>query len=402
MTQSPSERSARLRVEFEGLEYHASDRVQSARYAMEGSSAEGWRITRNGSDHLLLGPGYRLLRTDRCGVCSTDLDRRFLPFPLPQIIGHELIALDADSRRHVIEINASHRARGLDTDCPFCAAGLATHCPDRRVLGIHDLPGGFGPWVLAPENAAIRIPHSLPDDVAVLVEPFAAALHAAESIDPGPEESVAVLGPRRLGLLVVAALAARRRRDRAGFRLLALTRHESLGRLALRFGADEAVRPPAGDAGPGPLADIVIDTTGSPAGLECAIGLARREVHLKSTHGQAAAGLARTTELVVDEIAMQAWPEEEADAKALLGGAARERGDPGSRPSLPRPGSRRACPAASICTWGATPRLCWANWKRRPDACPGRTSRFSKTKRASTARCAPGSPKKFPSCARAA
>jgi D-arabinose 1-dehydrogenase-like Zn-dependent alcohol dehydrogenase len=150
MTQSPSERSARLRVEFEGLEYHASDRVQSARYAMEGSSAEGWRITRNGSDHLLLGPGYRLLRTDRCGVCSTDLDRRFLPFPLPQIIGHELIALDADSRRHVIEINASHRARGLDTDCPFCAAGLATHCPDRRVLGIHDLPGGFGPWVLAP------------------------------------------------------------------------------------------------------------------------------------------------------------------------------------------------------------------------------------------------------------
>ena len=322
------ERSRQLRVEFEGLEYHEDDRVQAATYSMEGSSAEGWCVTRNGSKHLELGPGYRLLRTDRCGICSTDLDRRFLPFPLPQIIGHELIALDAEDQRYVVEINASHRARGLDVECPFCDAGLVTHCPERRVLGIHDLPGGFGPWVLAAENAVVALPRSLPDDVAVLIEPFAAALHAAEWIDPEPGDTVAVLGPRRLGLLVVAALAARRRRDSSGFRILALSRHDDLGRLALSFGADDAAHPPGEGGGSGPIADIVVDTTGSPAGLEAALGLARREVHLKSTHGQPAAGLAHATELVVDEIALEAWPEDASALRALLANAPCRSGDP--------------------------------------------------------------------------
>lgn len=326
--QASAERSRHLRVEFEGLEYHEDDRVQAAAYTLEGSGAEGWCVTRNGAKHLELGPGYRLLRTDRCGICSTDLDRRFLPFPLPQIIGHELIALDAEDQRHVVEINASHQARGLAVECPFCDAGLDTHCPERRVLGIHDLPGGFGPWVLAAENAVFALPRSLPDDVAVLMEPFAAALHAAEWIDPQPGETVAVLGPRRLGLLVVAALAARRRRDAATFRILALSRHDDLSRIALSFGADHAAHPSGESGGPEPVADIVIDTTGSPAGLETALGLARREVHLKSTHGQPAAGLVHATELVVDEISLEAWPEDPGALRALLASAPCRAGDP--------------------------------------------------------------------------
>jgi threonine dehydrogenase-like Zn-dependent dehydrogenase len=199
------------------------------------------------------------------------------------------------------------------------------------VLGIHDLPGGFGPWVLAPERAAIPLPDSIASDVAVLVEPFAAALHAAESIAPGPGERVAVLGPRRLGLLVVAALAARRKRDDSHFQILALSRHPALGELALKFGADEAADPGRGGSEAGPSVDIVIDTTGSPAGLEKAIALARQEVHLKSTHGQAAAGLAHITELVVDEIGLQAWPDDEGEMKSLL---AQSTCRPGDRPRV--------------------------------------------------------------------
>ncbi len=321
------DRTTTQRVEFRGLEYHADDRIHPATYSMEGSSGGGWRIDRNGVEHLVLGAGYRLLRTDRCGVCSTDLDRRFLPFPLPQIIGHELIALDADGKRYVVEINASHAARGLEDGCAFCSAGLTTHCPDRRVLGIHDLPGGFGPWVLAPERAMIPVPHGLSDDVAVLVEPFAAALHAAEQVAPEPGARVAVLGPRRLGLLVVAALAARRKRDGSHYPILALSRRQALRDLALNFGADEALEPPSDPGRSGPLAEIVIDTTGSPLGLEASLGLARQEVHLKSTHGQPAGGLAHTTELVVDEISLQAWPDSETETASLLHRAPCRAGD---------------------------------------------------------------------------
>jgi D-arabinose 1-dehydrogenase-like Zn-dependent alcohol dehydrogenase len=31
------------------------------------------------------------LKNRYCGICTTDLKRHCLPFPLPQIIGHEIV-----------------------------------------------------------------------------------------------------------------------------------------------------------------------------------------------------------------------------------------------------------------------------------------------------------------------
>jgi threonine dehydrogenase-like Zn-dependent dehydrogenase len=316
-------------VEYTALEYHSNGSFHPAEYAFHGSTDAGWRVERSGQPHLSLGSGYRLLRTECCGVCSTDLDRHFLPFPLPQITGHELVARDAEGRRFVVEINASHAARGLrgdegeQSDCPFCNAGLATHCPDRIVLGIHDLPGGFGPYVLVPREAAIELPEELPTESAVLIEPFAAALNAVEMVSPGNGERVAVLGPRRLGMLIVAALAAHRRAHGLDYQILALARHDSLRQLALRVGADEA---PEFENAAAPIADVVFDTTANPEGLELAIRLAEREVHLKSTHGQPAVGLAHLTELVVDEISLARFPADEGAARDRLAGLDRSDG----------------------------------------------------------------------------
>jgi hypothetical protein len=47
---------------------------------------------------------------------------------------------------------------------------------------------------------------------------------------------------------------------------------------------------------------VVVETSGAPEGFETALGLARREVHLKSTSGRPAGGLRHATELVVDEL----------------------------------------------------------------------------------------------------
>lgn len=293
-------------VRFTAYEYRADTSFEEADYEFRGSEEDGWSILRNGDEHLTLGPGYRLLRTDRCGVCSTDLDRHFLPFPLPQVTGHELVALDDDGRRYVVEINASHAALGVEHDCPFCTLGLSTHCPERLVLGIHDLPGGFGPWILAPRNAVHEIPDEVSSESAVLVEPFAATLRAVHVSAPQPGERVAVLGPRRLGMLLVAALAAERRRRAIDFEIHALVRREELGELALRFGADGfRVVTPEEDAAD---MDVIFDTTGNPDALALAARLARREVHIKSTHGRPSAGLGQLTAMVVDELAIARLP----------------------------------------------------------------------------------------------
>ncbi|MBN1609760.1 MAG: alcohol dehydrogenase catalytic domain-containing protein [Polyangiaceae bacterium] len=306
-------------TEFRALEYCSDQTFAEALYGLDGSTEQGYCVTRNGRVHLELGPGYRLLRSLACGVCSTDLDRHCLPFPLPQVTGHELVACDENGVRYVVEINASHHARAVMTSCPYCSSGLERHCPERLVLGINDLPGGFGPWVLAPVGAAIPVPAAIPERAAVLVEPFAAALHAVTTLNPEPGERVAVLGPRRLGLLVVAALSGLRKRTSGDFRILAVARHRELLELASSFGADDGLL--VGGSGvslPLRSVDRVIDTTGTPEGLYLAIQLASREVHSKSTHGRPAAGMSHLTELVVDELGLAKFTSEAVPDGALV------------------------------------------------------------------------------------
>jgi threonine dehydrogenase-like Zn-dependent dehydrogenase len=288
-------------IAFTANEYRADGEVRPARYAFTGSEVDGWEIQRDGVGHVRLGPGYRLLRVSHCGVCATDLARRDLPFPLPQILGHEVVATDDGGRAVVVEINASHAARRIATDCAYCARGLASHCPERLVLGIHDLPGGFGEWCLAPVDAVIPLPAGIDAPSATFVEPFAAALHAVRVVTRVPRRRIAVLGPRRLGMLVVAALAAWRRRVGAQYEIVALARRAGLRDLARGLGADDARDPAA--LGPGE-SDVVVETTGSPDGLRVAATLARDEVHLKTTCGRPGFGLTHATAFVVDELTL--------------------------------------------------------------------------------------------------
>lgn len=289
-------------VSFTAPEYQPDGSIRPAAYRFEGSVNGGWRILRDGRVHLELGAGYRLLRTSHCGVCATDLARRRLPFPLPQVTGHEVVAIDPQARVPVVvEINASCRARHIPL-CPRCAQGLPTHCPGRRVLGIHDLPGGFGAWILAPVAAVRSLPEGLSPLAATLTEPFAAAWHAVETVAPHAGDRVLVFGAGRLGCLLVAALAAWRERAGRAFDIVAVARRRAARERARRLGADGAVDPEAAEP-----ADIVIEASGAPEGANRALALARRELHLKTTSGRPALGLADPTALVVEELAIARW-----------------------------------------------------------------------------------------------
>jgi threonine dehydrogenase-like Zn-dependent dehydrogenase len=309
---------------FTAPEYQADGTIRPARYVYTGSTGAGWEITREGRLHLRLGLGYRLLRTSHCGICATDLARRHLPFALPQITGHEVVAVDEDGAPVAVEINASHRRRDLAPAawCRRCREGLDTHCPERLVLGIHDLPGGFAPWILAPAAGVVPIPGGVSATTATLVEPFAAALHAVQAIAPRDGMRVAVLGPRRLGSLVIAALATRRQETGGRYEILAIPRRRELGRLAADLGADAVLL--AEEAARGhDIADVVVDTTGDAAALPLAVRLAKREVHVKSTSGRAALGLAHLTAMVVDEMTLCPWAADVVDARASAGGPVR-------------------------------------------------------------------------------
>jgi threonine dehydrogenase-like Zn-dependent dehydrogenase len=313
-------------VEFRAQEYRADTTFLEKPFRYEGDPASGWVIFREGQEILQLPAGYRLLRSLRCGVCATDLARHFLPFPLPQVTGHEVVAEDDAGRRVTAEINASHLATGspLAETCPFCRNGLPTHCPDRLTLGIDRLPGGFAPWILVPRNNVVEIPESFSLPVSVLIEPFAAALHAARRMRLAGASRVAVLGAGRLGLLIVAALRGARETQNASFSIEAIDPNPVRRRTASSMGAD--VLWPDADAvvraqGSRPCFDLVVESTGSRKGMETAVSLARREVHVKSTTGQETLGLRHLTELVVDEVSLGRFDPEAIDADSVKPGA---------------------------------------------------------------------------------
>jgi threonine dehydrogenase-like Zn-dependent dehydrogenase len=266
------------------------------------------------------------LKTLLCGICSTDLNRKYLPFPLPQILGHEIIAksLDInDTSYYVVEISDSCSAHKSQNSEIFCESNLTQHCPNRYVLGINMLLGGFSPYIIVPVNSAIKYNQEIiPEFSAVLVEPLAAAFNAIYTSRLEDDFSIAVIGPKKLGALIIAGLNAYRKRKNLRFKITAVIRREALREFCFKMGADFVVN--SKDENFEKIKffeksknsenfekfenftqksfDVVFDTSGSESGFKLALNLAKREVHLKSTSGQKMCGLNNLTAMVVDEI----------------------------------------------------------------------------------------------------
>jgi threonine dehydrogenase-like Zn-dependent dehydrogenase len=241
-------------------------------------------------------PGEALVRVSVAGVCNTDLELVRGYYPYTGVPGHEFVGTVEEAggapewigRRVAGEINAACGA------CPICRAGRRTHCEKRTVLGIVARNGAFATHLILPIQNLHAVPDALPDEVAVCAEPTAAALELQEQVPVAAADRVVVIGAGKLGHLVAQTLAV------TGCRLLVVGRSpRPLALLAAR-----GIATATAEATPPRRADIVVECTGHPDGLE----LARRAVRprgtivLKSTyHGKAQVDLAR---FVVDEITL--------------------------------------------------------------------------------------------------
>jgi threonine dehydrogenase-like Zn-dependent dehydrogenase len=236
--------------------------------------------------------GTALIRTALAGICATDLQivRGYMSFR--GVLGHEVVGTVAEGpdawrgRRVVSEINFACSA------CPACARGLARHCPARQVMGILGADGAMAEYVRVPVANLHAVPDGVADEAAVSTEPLAAACEILEQVPVSPATTAVVLGDGKLGLLVAQVLAT------AGARVLAVGKHPAkLARLAGRGIATAAL-----DRWDRTSADLVVDATGSPAGLAAAMAAARPRgtLVLKTTVAEAAA--LNLAPLVINEI----------------------------------------------------------------------------------------------------
>jgi len=211
------------------------------------------------------GEGEALIRVLMAGVCNTDLEilKGYMGFT--GILGHEFVGIVEEGpdefvgKRVAGEINCSCGV------CDYCLGGMSTHCPHRTVLGIQGRHGAFAEYTTLPVENLHVIPDAMRDDVAVFVEPTAAAFRILEQVELHEDERVIVQGDGKLGQLIAQVLWHRcRNLTVIGRQAWKRNLLEGLGINTVA--ADDAIEPGA---------DMVVEVTGSVAGLARAFELAR-------------------------------------------------------------------------------------------------------------------------------
>jgi threonine dehydrogenase-like Zn-dependent dehydrogenase len=216
-----------------------------------------------------------LIRVRLAGICATDLQifQGYMGFR--GVPGHELVGevcagpADLIGRRVVSEINfaCGH--------CATCGRGLERHCPARRVMGILNADGSFAEYVAVPVANLHTVPETVSDEEAVFTEPLAAACEILEQVYLQPTDEVLVLGDGKLGLLCAQVLHS------TGARVCVVGKHARKLHHLQPLGIHTALLPNWRSS----AADVVVEATGSAAGLQLAIAAVRPRgtLILKST-----------------------------------------------------------------------------------------------------------------------
>jgi len=260
-----------------------------------------------------------VVQVEHAGICGTDLSLFSGDYPvtLPHVCGHEFTGTvtsvndAADEiwlgKKITAEINNTCQTLAPQNLCKACSTGMSSHCLKRTVTGIINQDGAFAEEIIVPTANLHAIPKDLDPLVATLVEPMAAALQtfAMTPVEDFADKTVVVLGPGRLGILIVFAAHLK------GLNVIAVSRSEYKRQRAMKYGAigaliteeaEDVVKEKTGGLG----ADIVVDSTGNPDGFSAAMSLVRPRgiISAKTTCGLPATGF-DMTRLVVDEIQIQ-------------------------------------------------------------------------------------------------
>jgi L-iditol 2-dehydrogenase len=206
------------------------------------------------------GPGDVLVQVEVALTDGTDAKAFKRGHPLlleatPSPFGHEFCGVDVATGRRVVAANSAPCG-----ECAPCRRGEETLCENLRPF----LNGAYAEYLLVPARIAARnllpVPPRLAPEVAAMTEPLACCLHGVERAEVEPGQTVAVLGPGPIGLMLCAAA-----KD-AGAHVVAVGGRAERRELAREFGAEP---------GDGRGADVVIEAVGTAEAWRDALELVR-------------------------------------------------------------------------------------------------------------------------------
>ena len=218
-------------------------------------------------DPGFLLPDWVVTKPLLTGICGSDSKQVFFDWgdmgadnpmidftSFPQVLGHEVVAevvaLGPEAEglepgdRVVLNPWLSCAPRGVSPICPACESGDLSLCWNFTAPpiapGIHtgtstDASGGWATLMPAHDSMLFKIPDAIPDEQAVLADPFAVSLHAITRHSPPPGGRALVYGAGALGSCAVAILHALYPDVEVGV----VARFEAQAALARQLGASE-------------------------------------------------------------------------------------------------------------------------------------------------------------------
>jgi len=223
-------------------------------------------------------PGEALLRVTCAAICGSDVHIFHGKNPIaqtPVIPGHEFtgeVAFLSDANSN-ISVGSKVAVQPLKFcgECTPCKRGIPHVCEKLIVIGVNQ-NGGFAEYARVPTDILIEIPAGIPDEVAVLAEPFSVGYHTCRRGQLREGQHVLVIGGGPIGLY--AAIVARElgasdivvSEPNANRRALV----EAMGIAAidpLSSGSLEQLRTRSNEDG----YDLVVETSGVDSGLNFAV-----------------------------------------------------------------------------------------------------------------------------------
>ncbi len=228
-----------------------------------------------------MGEDQVRIRVEAAGICGTDIDEvahgpitvpvephRVSGRSAPVTLGHEVVGIiEAAGPGAGIPIGTRVAPWPLAPcgACVACRTGSQNRCPDLVALGM-SADGGMADLLVVEGRRCARVGEAVAPERAVLVEPFAVALHAVHQV-PIVATRVAVVGVGSLGTCVIEAALLR-----GAAEVVAVSRSEASRELALTAGAVAVAQ--LADAGDLDV-DIVFETGGTPATIEASLAAVR-------------------------------------------------------------------------------------------------------------------------------
>jgi len=237
-----------------------------------------------------VGPGEILIQVKAVGICGTDLHiydwaenivREYKP-KLPLVMGHEFAGIVVEVGPQVENWMAGDRVTAMPVlycgECYFCRDGKQNICDHRPLLGL-GADGAFAQYLTMRSTNVYKLDARISFELGALSELTCVGLHALEKARLTGGETVAIVGPGPLGIMM-AVLARHSGAGRVFITGLEADRERleiarQIGVTPIYVGQEDP-RKLILDHTAGLGADVVFETAGSSSGVLQSLTLVRK------------------------------------------------------------------------------------------------------------------------------